>query len=615
MAKEFIDNQNDVVTGAAGAAADPIPSFGGAGAATVDNTNAANAFGGISKNISTFDKAFGYMSFVSTASQFTSLIEKMAEKNTYLRNFRWGVIDGINSEMGSAAYVAGPSGDNHNEWLYGILFFEHGQSIRFYEINGKENYYTLAQLFSQEGVMNNITNQIATQHNLPSVQFMVMNCVPELGKTMNEEWANQLMGQIALGIFGRHSGYLGYLKMTRSDRFTAQVSVVEEGSVTDVNGSAQRADLMVVVDHTRTGNNDNNPTLFSSERLQNYPSVAGVGYINLRHKGKPQTLTNGTQDLRQLEAEVVVSLMDSQSSGAMAPIERQLIELAAFAQIATIGGWRERFMQSLNKTDRRFSRVLEYVEWGSEKPDLSKIDGNREVIEKCLDTFANPTAALVVNHRAGNGIGGLSTLLSEIGMGNTNALYTLFNILDNMASNGATKFSTRFKALLGNVTNFECKHVVIAGCPTISGQYFSNSQKRSFQDMDLVSALTKVGDNQRDAIDYISAQSYSHRYLNARDQRLYLLKMAASMFGSKQPQVTGEASDLAINPLFGKALVEYITENCNFQVNGVTAANSLTHSVFVNTGNENFALSGSGPNAFGSDFGMSFAATDWRPTF
>ncbi|HCM8676679.1 TPA: hypothetical protein N4790_004371, partial [Shigella sonnei] len=73
--------------------------------------------------------------------------------------------------------------------------------------------------------------------------------------------------------------------------------------------------------------------------------------------------------------------------------------------------------------------------------------------------------------------------------------------------------------------------------------------------------------------------------------------------------------DLAINPLFGKALVEYITENCNFQVNGVTAANSLTHSVFVNTGNENFALSGSGPNAFGSDFGMSFAATDWRPTF
>lgn len=62
MAKEFIDNQNDVVTGAAGSAADPIPSFGGAGAATVDNTNAANAFGGMSKNISTFDKAFGYMS-------------------------------------------------------------------------------------------------------------------------------------------------------------------------------------------------------------------------------------------------------------------------------------------------------------------------------------------------------------------------------------------------------------------------------------------------------------------------------------------------------------------------------------------------------------------------
>ncbi|ECB2567026.1 hypothetical protein EVU51_24540, partial [Salmonella enterica subsp. enterica serovar Agona] len=77
MAKEFNEIPNNVNAGAAGV--DPAPSFGGvgAGASSVDNTHAANAFGGMSKNISTFDKAFGYMSYVSAASHFTALIAKM----------------------------------------------------------------------------------------------------------------------------------------------------------------------------------------------------------------------------------------------------------------------------------------------------------------------------------------------------------------------------------------------------------------------------------------------------------------------------------------------------------------------------------------------------------
>lgn len=611
MAKEFNEIPNNVNAGAAGV--DPAPSFGGvgAGAGSVDNTHAANAFGGMTKNISTFDKAFGYMSYVSAASHFTALIAKMVERNPYLSKFRCGVIDGVNPEMGSAAYVAAPADENGGHWMYGILFFEHGQSVRFREINGKETYYTLASLFGQEGVMDSITKQICEQQNLPSVQFMVMNCIPDLGKTLTEEWAIQLMGQLTLGIFGRIPGYLGQLKLTRGDRFVAQVTAVDEGSLTDVNGSAQRADLMVQVEHTQTGSFDTNPTLMSSERVQGYPSVAGVGYINLRYTGR-RAPENGVQDYKQLQAEVVVSLMDSQSSGAMVPIERQLIELAAFAEIAAIGGWRERFMHSLNKTDRRFSRVMEYVEWGDKRPDLSKIDGNREAIEECLNMFAYPEAALVVNHRAGNGIGGLSTMFSEVSQGNTGTLSNILTILDNMAPKGATVFTQRFAEML-KVNTITCNHVVIAGVPTVSGQYFSNSQKRSFQDQDLVSVLSKVGDNQHDAYTYLYAQSYSHRQFNATEQRLYLLKLAASLFGSKQPVVTGESTDLAINPKFAKALLDYVRDNCIFQVNGVTAVNSLANTLFFNNGGENFTLSGNGPNSFGSDYNMSFASGNYSP--
>ncbi|OTE84562.1 hypothetical protein B1K96_38510, partial [Escherichia coli] len=122
-------------------------------------------------------------------------------------------------------------------------------------------------------------------------------------------------------------------------------------------------------------------------------------------------VVNGVYDLKQLQAEIVVSLVDSQTEGAMAPYERQLLLLAAFAEIAAIGGWRDLFVKRLNKQDRKFSRVAEYLSWGADaRPGVSKIDGSREAIEGCLDMFAPREAALVVSHRAGNGLGGLSTM-------------------------------------------------------------------------------------------------------------------------------------------------------------------------------------------------------------
>ncbi|WP_366536681.1 hypothetical protein, partial [Salmonella enterica] len=94
-----------------------------------------------------------------------------------------------------------------------------------------------------------------------------------------------------------------------------------------------------------------------------------------------------------------------------------------------------------------------------------------------------------------------------------------------------------------------------AAVPTVSGVYTGTAQKRSFQDMDLISVVTKLGDNANDVYSYLNAQSYSHRELNERQQRIYMLKLAASLFASKAPQATGESLDMAINPIFGKCLL------------------------------------------------------------
>ncbi|MCT7476125.1 hypothetical protein N5V81_14165 [Escherichia coli] len=110
-------------------------------------------------------------------------------------------------------------------------------------------------------------------------------------------------------------------------------------------------------------------------------------------------------------------------------------------------------------------------------------------------------------------------------------------------------FASALKAQLGDAFNgtIHCSHIVKAAVPTVSGVYTSTAQKRSFQDMDLISVVTKLGDNANDVYSYLNAQSYS-RELNERQQRIYMLKLAASLFASKAPQATGESLDMAISP-------------------------------------------------------------------
>ncbi|EED6471362.1 hypothetical protein XI41_21145 [Salmonella enterica subsp. enterica serovar Derby] len=573
--------------------------------------------------VSQFDNAFGIRNISTYAMHFTNLLDELKKSNEYLNAFRWGTIVGVGNEMGSAAYVAGQW---QGHWLYGIIFFERGQSLRLKETtnNGQEDYYTITELFNKD-VLAVVQKNIMEAHGLTNANFMIINSVPDLGKVLDAEWARTLMGQMMMGIFGRIAGYLGTLNLRKHDRYQASVMPLEDGAVVDANGHAQRADFAITVEHSPSNVSDATPTLLDTNQVQVYPRVSGTGFVNMRFTGQ-KPVVNGVYDLKQLQAEIVVSLVDSQTEGAMAPYERQLLLLAAFAEIAAIGGWRDLFVKRLNKQDRKFSRVAEYLSWGADaRPDVSKIDGSREAIEGCLDMFAPREAALVVSHRAGNGLGGLSTMLSEIAVGYDNSLKQLLAILNSMSprdQNGevvaATSFTAVFasalKAQLGDAFNgtIHCSHIVKAAVPTVSGVYTGTAQKRSFQDMDLISVVTKLGDNANDVYSYLNAQSYSHRELNERQQRIYMLKLAASLFASKAPQATGESLDMAINPIFGKCLLDFVRNNCTWSMTGVNAYNTMATSLFFNNGGEDFTLSGNGLSASGSDFGLGVSLSNFK---
>lgn len=572
----------------------PTSQLGGTEKATTTTTSAGFS--------SEFDRAFDWSSSSSMAIDYVKHLAEAAEKNANLKKFRFGVVEGISPEMGSAAYVAG---DYNGTWLYGLVFFEKGQSMRFTEgANRQEDYYTLTNLIGQE-VLNKVEEAIRA-NGIDSAHYMATNTVPDISDNrMTVEWAQSLTGQMLLGIFGRAPGFLGNMKLSKNDRFTVSVAAPEGGVAVDDNGHPNRADFAVYVEHTPVSQDQGGPTLLDSHAAIEFPPVRASGYVNMRFTGlKP--VVDGRQDLKQLQGEVVVSLIDSQARGSRAPYERQLVTLAGFAEIAQNGGWRDMVINTLNGTDRKFSSLASYLSWGSDGvPDLAKLDKNRDHIDQALKLFAPASAALVVNHRAGNGVGGLSNLFSEIGVQNVNSLGQLLNICDEMfpaGSDGQT-FRQYFATALG-VTAILPSHVVAAAVPGVAGVYSGAGTKRSVQDMDLISVTSFLGDKQTDVIRYFRAQSYSNRELQSKAQRLYLAKLASAMYGPRGLRYTGESLDMAINPTFARCILDKVREKAGWQVNGINAYNEMDNSLFYNNGGESFILSGNGVSGGEKDYGL-----------
>jgi len=556
-----------------------------------------------------FDRALGWDSASSMAADFVRVLGEIAEKNPKLNLFKYGVVEGIAAEMGSAAYVAG---ENNGSWLYGVLFFEKGQSMRFRELtNRQEDYFTLVDLINRN-VLDRVEEAIRA-NGIDSANYMVTNTVPDISDhRMTPEWAQSLMGQMMLGIFGRIPGKLGKMVLSKNDRFQVNVATPETGIAMDDNGHPSRADFAVYLEHTPVSQDQDSATLLDNTSHQEFPPVRAAGYTNLRFTGlKPPK--DGVQDLKQLQGEVVVSLIDSQAKGSRAPYERQLVTLAAFAEIAQNGGWRDMVINTLNTSDRKFSALAGYLVWGNDGvPDLSKLDKSREHIDNALKVFAPSAAALVVNHRAGNGVGGLSNLLAEIGVGNLNSLAQLLNICDAMFYQSGKDLFRKQLATALEVTELKTSHVVAAAVPSIAGVYTGAGTKRTTQDMDLISVTTYLGDKQTDVMRYVHAQSYANREMQSKPQRIYLAKLATAMYGSRSLRLTGESLDMAINPTFARLLLEKVKERAGWQVNGVNAYNEIDTNLFYNTGAPSLILSGNGATGGLSDFGLGMTISDFN---
>lgn len=556
-----------------------------------------------------FDRALGWDSASSMAGDFVKVLNEAAEKNPRLNMFKYGVVEGIAAEMGSAAYVAG---EYNGSWLYGLLFFEKGQSMRFQELaNRQEDYFTLVDLINRK-VLDKVEEAIRG-NGIDNAHYMVTNTVPDISDhRMTADWAQSLMGQMLLGIFGRIPGKLGNMVLNKSDRFQVSVATPETGIAMDDNGHPNRADFAVYVEHTPTSQEQNGATLLDDTAHQEYPPVRAAGFTNLRFTGL-KAPKDGVQDLKQVQGEVVVSIIDSQTKGSRAPYERQLVTLAGFAEIAQNGGWRDMVINTLNTTDRKFSALAAYLSWGPDGvPDLSKLDKNREHIDNALKLFAPAAAALVVNHRAGNGVGGLSNLLAEIGVGNLNSLAQLLNICDAMFyQEGKDSFRKQLASALG-VTELKTSHVVAAAVPGIAGVYTGSGTKRSAQDMDLISVTTYLGDKQGDVLRFVRAQSYANREMQSKPQRVYLAKLATAMYGNRGLRLTGESLDMAINPTFARILLEKVKERAGWQINGVNAYNEMDTSLFYNNGGQSLVLSGNGATGGLSDFGLGMTISDFN---
>lgn len=552
------------------------------------------------------NQAVGWSSSTSESAKFVELINKAAETKPQLKNIRYGVVDKLTGDYGSAAFV---SSDYDGLPLFGIILFERGASLRPTEVNGHEDYFTITSLVNEE-VIKTVAATIKAQYQLAvDPVFVITNTVPALHTTeMTIERSLSILGQITTTIFGRVPGLLGNLKITKNEKFTATVGSLQNApSPIDVNGHAARADLGIRLQHSPT-NQTNTPTLLSGNNAQQYPDAAAAAFINLRYVGPQKNQPAGAQfDAKQMTPEVVISLMDSSTLNAVAPFERQVLMLNAATLIASMGGWKDFIKASLDKT-RKLSALAQNLIWGPgmDTSDMKSLD-KPESVDTVLNYFCYDTASVVVQHRAGNGIGGLSSLLAEVAQGKPNALAQLLNLLDNMfpKTAGGLTFSQALSASFQNNPTLCGQHIISHSIPTISGVYRGPRGLASLADMDLLSVATYTGDKRADFLNYLHAQSYDKRQLTPKQQRIYLMKLAAGMYSANDMMVTGESIDMVINPVFGNLLQKFTEQAGNFQIYGVNANNAASDTAFYNTSGELFNLSGIGGAATNSDFGLS----------
>ncbi|ANZ48874.1 hypothetical protein HOV30_gp024 [Erwinia phage Derbicus] len=566
-----------------------------ANTSSADNNAATGNVSGFSVGTANeMNMAFEWSSVNSQAGKFVEVIKEAAKENQYLANFQVGTVDAVTGEFGSAAYVAG---ELRGIPLFGIVFFEKGLSLRLVVNNNQEDYYSIASLINKD-VIATVAKTLKTTHSLSQdPRFISINTIPDLDLALTRERALSIMGQMMTSIFGRASGILGKLVITKNDKFIAQVGGIGEGAVLDVNGHAQRADFGIKLSHVPLQQNTT-PTLMSGTNAQQYPNCAAAGYANLRYTGLVKNADGSIKDMRQISPELVISLMDSSTLTANAPFERQILMLAVAAKTAAMGGWMDFIKNSLDGKTRKISALAQNVNWGKDvsNTDWKAMDKSVEAAERFLREFCYETAGLVVEHRAGNGIGGLIGLIAEVAQNKQHALETLLALLDNMFPVvEGNKFSDGLRIAFGGPTvTLSASHIVSGVVPTVAGVYRGSNGMRSYSDMDLLRTTTALGDDRAEVLKYFRAQSYKHRNMQPKQQRIYLAQLANSLFSGNDPIPTGEGVQISINTTFAKFLYEAVDACGLLQLTGVNAMSVADSVPFYNNTGDLFVMSGVG---------------------
>lgn len=559
------------------------------------------------------DLAFGVVSTASNAAAYVEELRKMKEANGYLKDFKFGTVN-ISASFGSAAWVSFP----YNQYaIFGVMLFQNGDSFRLRTTeNGAESYYTTISLCREEFVK--VVEDVVRAETGLEPFFITFNDIPATPKQMDEKWAKSLTAEFMQNLFSTIPGFLGEMKLNKDkDRVLLQVGAVDASrNFLDSNGLPHRADFSLTVSHQNMQQQSVEPTILTTEESQQFPRVHAAGYVNLRVTGRNPD-AKGDEALHQAVGEVVCSLMSSQLEGFATPIERQNIALAGFAEVAQRGGWKDSYIRSLHPVERRISTLLQWLTWeGGVQPDvktIKEIDKSPDAIRKALDTFTPDAATVAVNYRVGDGVCGLARILYEIAQGDLSYLRLYTEVLDRQFPGNPATGEKSFTQAMGEA--FKTKqilpeHIIGTVVPTVAGYFTRDGDLHSFEECDVVSALTAMGDRIEDAYEYLRVQSYFNRDMTNTQIRNYLLKLTSKMYGGFGQIPTGESVTMTLNPIFAQLLIRFVHRSATVTVQGVTTYDKQANSLFINDRGIDFTVGSVDTTNRFSDFGGTLRSGD-----
>lgn len=581
---------------------------------TAGQTNMNSNFTAVNSNLEEFEHAFGHVHLNDRAAVFCNLIDqkiKESPNSTHLKAYGVYRIGRLCTAHGSAVAIS-KYDQQTDKTVVSVIYFENDESlILSADSKGVETYdSTISRI--DASFSNAVIEQLANEHGIHNAVYQTANIVPSDINLTTVEQALGIMSQLLISTFGRRRGTYGSMVVDATENFVTNVTSFSEDAVQDPNGLPQRADLGIKLTNTKTQKDTTVLTLTTDNEVRQYNSTS-LAYVNMRYTGLQEDQVNRGADakLNQITAELVVTLSNSPAHSAM---ERQLFMLGSWARIAQQGAWRGPFIDRLG-SDRKLGDVARHMRWcrDTSKVDFGQFDKTAGGKDLFLDTFVHDTAAIVMSHRIGNGIGGLSSVFADLCEPATaaKALENLVALLDGMfpaikSSDGKQIHRPKFSNVLMDsfgTNNISVTMFINNMVPTISGSYKGSNGPRSLDDMDLIKVCTYFGDKFTDVKAYVETASLQNRFTDPKQTRIRLMKFADEIYGGNTPRYTGEAVHIILNPIFLEVLANEINQRARHHMNGASNYVKEENSLFLAGNNTSYVVKGVGRGNTSSEYG------------